>query len=213
MLLAAERKIVRQITSNSRICPQFHSFSSDGDATIVRQTQEDARMSSVIADDRGPAGNNTKLSVAMALRTAWVAWVALLVTPMLVSLALIWRLFIVPSSGASESGRWWFLAATLYLLVVVPCSFFWRNHVFKAYWTGKPVAPQKYLAGMLTIWGALVVGGIFSLVGCFVSGSLMPSIMPALLAFIFFITQWPSGRAMIGTVGDHEDPETYEEPR
>jgi hypothetical protein len=37
--------------------------------------------------------------------------------------------------------------------------------------------------------------------------------IPALVAFGFFATLWPSGRAMFKTDGDKEDPQLYEEPR
>jgi hypothetical protein len=107
----------------------------------------------------------------------------------------------------------WFLGASVYLLVVVPASFFWRGHVFKAYWTGQTIGPTTYLYGMLTMWAALEFGGIFSLLGCLVDHALLPNLLPALVAFMFYVTLWPSGRAMVSRMGHHEDAGKYEEAR
>jgi hypothetical protein len=107
----------------------------------------------------------------------------------------------------------WFLASSGYLLVVVPASFFLRGRLFKSYWTGHPIAPTKYLYGMLAIWSALEFGGIIALLGCFVDRNLLPNLLPALIAFMFFVTLWPSGRAMVRSVGNAQDPEVYEQPR
>ena len=72
-------------------------------------------------------------------------------------------------------------------------------------------------AGMMAVNPSLrvvlVVGGILSLVGCWVARTLTPNIIPALVAFVFFITQWPKGHAMLRPRGDRDDSETYEEPR
>jgi hypothetical protein len=171
-------------------------------------------MTNIVASGSVMARSGMTISAARALRVAWISWIIMLVIPFFLSLAMIWRLAIVPSSDQSAmTGDAWFLTAMLYLLVVVPGAFFWRGHVFKAYWTGQPVTPERYLFGMLSIWVALVVGGVFSLIGCFVTNSPLPNLLPALVAFMFFVTLWPSGRAMIGTVGDREDPQAYEEPR
>jgi hypothetical protein len=105
------------------------------------------------------------------------------------------------------------LASSGYLLVVVPASLFWRGRIFKSYWSGQPIAPAKYLYGMLSIWTALVFGGIISLLGCFADRSLLPNLLPALLAFMFYATLWPSGRSMVRSMGDAEDAGVYEAPR
>jgi len=169
-------------------------------------------MSHVTADSGGVAGVRPGLSVATAIRIAWVTWIALLILPFLVFLAMIWQTTIVPTSEVSEKGIGWFLASCLYLLLVVPTSFFWQSHVFKSYYTGETVAPGQYLFGKLSVWIALEVGGLFALVGCFVNNSPLPNLLPALMAFMFFVTFWPNGRAMVRHVGNSEDPGTYEEP-
>jgi hypothetical protein len=171
-------------------------------------------MTNIVANSGEMAHSRHSLSPAMALRTAWIAWIAMLVTPFFLFLAMIWKLEGSSNEPTSSTlADTWFTIAMLYMLFVVPASFFWRGHVFKAYWTGNPVAPDKYLQGMLSIWIPLWIGGIFSLIGTFVSNSALPNLVPALVAFMFFVTFWPSGRAMITHRGDKEDPQSYEEPR
>jgi len=150
-----------------------------------------------------------------ALRLAWLCWCVLGVIPFFLALWLIWHL----SGGAAAPHpphplrNRWFLGPMIYLILVVPASLFWRGRVFKPYWSGRTVPPGKYLLGMLAIWLALDLGGLLSLLGCVVTGSLLPNLLPALLTLMFFLTTWPSGRAMVRTVGQHTDPQVYEEPR
>jgi hypothetical protein len=160
------------------------------------------------------ANESAGISAGTAIRLAWIIWLILLTVPFLLFLGVVWTLSSGETAAKLVSGsQGWFLTAAVYLLVVVPVSFFWRGHVFKAYWSGKTVAPGKYLFGMVSVWMALEIGGIFSLVGCKVNDALLPNLLPALVAFMFFVTLWPSGRAMVRTVGGQEDPQFYEEPR
>jgi hypothetical protein len=161
-----------------------------------------------------PDGDRSELSPRQALRIAWCCWLILLSIPALVFLIVMWRMMDggVSGLGGAASERW-FLATMVYLAIAVPTSFFWRSHVFKAYSAGKSVAPRNYLQGMLTVWLAMEIGGILALVGCLMTGSLLPNLVPAMVAFILFIPFWPSGGAMTRPVGNEDDAENYEEPR
>jgi len=170
-------------------------------------------MANIAANGVVTVGHDSNWSMKMTLRVAWVCWTVLLVIPFFVTMAMIWKVAIEPHAAPAEhGGRGWFLFASAYLLVAGPMSFFWREHLFKGYWTGKPVSPGKYLLGMLVIWMALEIGGLFSLAGCFVDHSPLPNLMPALVAFMFFVTFWPSGRAMVRAAGQHDDPGKYRDP-
>jgi hypothetical protein len=166
-----------------------------------------------IQDGASAARQPGNLSVSMAIRLAWVTWVILLVIPFLLFLSVIWTLMFHESTGVPVERHSWFLASSAYLLVVVPASFFWRGRLFKTYWSGHPIPPAKYLHGMLAIWSALEFGGIIALLGCIVERALLPNLLPALIAFMFFVTLWPSGKAMVSSVGHEEDASVYEEPR
>jgi len=161
----------------------------------------------------GQGAEPAPTSVRTALRLAWSTWTVLLIIPFLLFLTVVWDLMFYQSTASRPPAQTWFLVSSGYLLVVVPASFFWRQRLFKPYWFGKPIAPAKYFFGMLTIWAALEVGGIISLLGCFVDQALLPNLLPALVAFMFYVTLWPSGRSMVRSVGHVEDPAVYEEPR
>ncbi|HEY1921458.1 MAG TPA: hypothetical protein VGG44_01735 [Tepidisphaeraceae bacterium] len=158
-------------------------------------------------------GTGASLTPRTALRLAWTTWMVFLIIPFLLFLTVVWTLGIQGGAKPQINEEHWFLGSSAYMLVVVPLSFFWRGHVFKAYWTGQTVPPTTYLYGMLTIWAALEFGGIFSLLGCFIDRALLPNLLPALVAFMFYVTLWPSGRAMVSHKGHFEDAGKYEEAR
>lgn len=154
------------------------------------------------------------MSPHTALRIAWVAWLVMLISPFALFLWMLWSLgewqsrHLIPKDNTG-----WFLASSFYLIIAVPFSFFWRGHIFKAYWIGKPVSANHYLFGMISIWVALEIGGLVSLFGCVATHTMLPNLMPAMIAFMFFVTLWPNGRAMIKPAGQYNDPEFYQEPK
>ena len=153
------------------------------------------------------------LTVASAIRIAWLTWLTLLIIPFLVSMYIVWKFSNHETVTHHDDGQVWFLISSLYLLAVVPLSFFWRAHLFKSYYAGTPVPPHKYLFGMMGVWMSLEIGGLFSLAGCMIYDSLLPDLVPALVAFMFFVTFWPGGRAMTGHAGTSQDPAVYQTPR
>jgi hypothetical protein len=148
-----------------------------------------------------------------ALRIAWFCWLGFLALPFVLFLYVVWSLMDNNEPRDLNAANGWFVASMVYLIVVVPLAIFWRSRLFRAYWTGECVSPKSYLIGMISVWLTLEIGGIFSLIGCLVTGSLLPNLLPALVTFMLFTPLWPSGRAMICSTGNTDDPEAYEEPR
>jgi hypothetical protein len=128
-------------------------------------------------------------------------------------LYVCWRLMDNTEPRDVDAANSWFIASMIYLIVVVPAAIFWRSRLFRSYWTGQCVSPKSYLIGMISVWVTLEIGGIFSLIGCLMTQSMLPNLLPALVAFMLFTPLWPSGRAMICCRGNTDDPEAYEEPR
>jgi hypothetical protein len=153
------------------------------------------------------------LTVASAIRIAWMIWLTLLVFPFLVLLCIVWKFANGEAAVRHDDHQTWFLVSALCLLAVVPLSFFWRAHLFKSYYSGNPLRPHNYLLGMLWVWVALEIGGLVSLFGCLIDRSLLPGLLPALVAFMFFVTFYPTGRCMTRGSGDSQDPEIYQTPR
>jgi hypothetical protein len=163
----------------------------------------------------GTSIRSEQITAELALRIAWISWLTMLAIPFVLFIAAVWIAMGDDGIGRTfgTESRAWFYVAVAYLITAVPVSFFFRSHVFKAYWTGECVSPRNYLRGMLAMWLTIEVGGIIALLGCIATKSLLPNLMPALVAFMLFTPLWPSGRAMVRHCGSQEDPEMYEEPR
>jgi hypothetical protein len=161
-----------------------------------------------------PIESGSELTPGRALRVAWLCWLVLLSVPALVFLGVMWSLGGNEATPGNEAAAdRWFLACMIYLAVAVPAAFFWRSRIFRHYWSGPAVSPKDYLKGMLIIWLTVELGGLASLIGCLVTHTLTPLLLPAIVAFMLFTPFWPSGRAMTNPVGNDEDFEVYEEPR
>ncbi|HVT90583.1 MAG TPA: hypothetical protein VHD56_17140 [Tepidisphaeraceae bacterium] len=165
----------------------------------------------VVAD----TGRNPQaLCADTALRIASWTWFAFLAFPFIIFLALIWHLMdndnLQPNPELADT---WFYASMGYMVFAVPLAFFGRSRLFKGYWAGEIVPPREYLMGMILIWGAMEIGGLFALAGCLISGTLLPNLLPALLAFMLFTPLWPNGHAMTRPLVNEHDPGEYEEPR
>ena len=170
---------------------------------------------SVASPSLAQSAENRPLSVRDALRKAWAAYIVLLVFPFVVFMAVLAYLSTGsgPATSSGALGQVWFVAALLWMGLAVPVSFFVRARIFRDYWMGKVVEPRDYLRGMLTVWGTIEIGGIFALVGCAVSGAVIPCILPAMVAFMLFCPFWPSGDAMVSPVGAEDDSELFRHPR
>jgi hypothetical protein len=155
-----------------------------------------------------------ELSAGMAMRFAWWSWLVLLLAPFVLFIFVAYRL--MDETGVARNqpmANAWFIGTMIYLIIAAPLSFFWRSRLFRQYWKGKVVAPRAYLIGMISVWLVLEIGGIASMVGCLMSNSILPGMLPGVAAFMFFLPLWPSGHAMTSlNVGNAEDPERYKEP-
>lgn len=153
------------------------------------------------------------LSPRAAFKTAWRLWTLMLVLPFFVFMAAIAYLMTSTVTARPELSHNWFVFAILWTGVTIPAAFFVRSRLFADYWQGRTVAPGRYLAGMLVVWLAIEVAGLISLAGCFVSGSLLPDLIPALFAFVLYLMLWPTGSAMTSPVGAEDDSSIFRHPR
>jgi hypothetical protein len=156
----------------------------------------------------------SRLTPQQALRVAWVTWIALLLVPYaILPFTLYFNIRNAAVRNKPDLADAWFLIIMLYLLLAVPAAFFWRSHLFKAYWRGETVTPRAYLSGMLTLWAALTIGGATAMIVCMATATLTPNVAPALIALFIFLLLWPDGSAMTSHLGASDDAELYTEPR
>jgi len=157
-------------------------------------------------------GETPPLTPDEALRRAWLWWVALLLIPFFVFLGVLLTLDAERPTNAGLANVFTMLSL-VWILVTFPGAFALRSYCFRAFWEGRPVESRSYLRGMLTVWGAMEIGGLLALVGCLVSNQLMPCLLPAAAAFVFFTPFWPSGSAMEETTGAEDDEQIFHYPR
>jgi hypothetical protein len=177
-----------------------------------------AELDSSLASESGSTGGGAspkrgELTPELALRSAWLWWVVLLLIPFVVFLWVVLAL-LASESGRNETlGNTFFMLSLLWLAVTVPGAFALRSYCFRAFWAGRPVEPRSYLRGMITVWLSMEIGGLVALAGCWLSNSLMPCLLPAAVAFMLFTPFWPSGNAMEETTGGEADEQLYHDPR
>lgn len=157
---------------------------------------------------------SSQLSVDTAMHIASWTWLGLLSLPFILFLAVVWHLMeLEGTAGNTELASNWFIGTMIYLAVGIPAAFYIRSLLFKGYLQGQLVSPKNYLIGMILIWGTLEIGGLLALVGCLMSGKLLPSLVPGLVAFMLFTPLWPNGHAMTRRLKNEHDPADYQEPR
>lgn len=170
-------------------------------------------MSTTTTPSPTPPDHPHDITPGEALWHAWLWWLVLLLLPFFVFIAVLFMwLFFEPTPNETVANVF-FVISMLWLLVSVPTAFALRSHCFKAWWEGQTVEPRSYLRGMVTIWMASEIGGLIALIGCLASGSLMPTLVPAAVAFMLFVPFWPSGRALVDAVGTADDDTYFREPR
>jgi hypothetical protein len=176
-------------------------------------------MAMTLANPSSPlSGHRAEMTPGSALRIAWVSYVIFAFLPFFLFVGVIVHAMnsttpVVDPLAFGSTAAKWCIGSLTYLAIGVPCAIFWRSHLFRAYWRGQRVAPSAYLHGMVAVWVALEIGGLLSLVGCLVSDSVMPGLLPAAVAGVLFAPFYPNGRAMVTTQGHSDDPESYQEPR
>lgn len=171
-----------------------------------------ATIASTSGSGGASSAHSHELTPETAIRYAWICWAVLLVAPFIMFLFVVWQ--VSGSDIVSPHANLWFIISMAYLALAVPAAIFWRSKVFRRYWNGEVVRPREYLRGMIGVWVTIEIGGLLSLFGCLMSNTLMPCMLPAAVAFMFFTPLYPSGSAMVRrNVGNAEDPARYEEPR
>lgn len=167
---------------------------------------------SVLLETR-ESGDN-ELNAGHTLMVAWITWFVMLTIPFLAFLGVMFHQIYGEGQVAAESTiRKWFVGSMIFCAVAVPLAFFIQGKVFKGYWKGQPVAPRDYLRGMFVIWLALELSGLVALLGCWMTGTMIPTMLPALVAFMLFVMFWPNGHAMTRPLVSEHDGADYEEPR
>ena len=143
------------------------------------------------------AGNCCAWSREHVRELAWTTWVILLATPFVV---LPFALHMTPSASGSgpkpELAEKWFLVVMVYLLVALPVALLIRSYLFRSFWQGRSVVPRVYYVGVFIPWAVVAVAGLVAELVCIATATLVPNILPALLALFIYLMLWPTGAVM-----------------
>jgi hypothetical protein len=146
------------------------------------------------------------------LQLAWTTWLVLLATPFVV---LPFALHMTPDGRGSgprpDLAEKWFLIVMVYLLVALPLALVIRGYLFKSFWRGRGVLPRSYFIGMFAVWAVVALAGLTAELVCVATATLVPNILPALLALFIYLMFWPTGTAMEPPATDR-NPEIDQEP-
>ena len=139
----------------------------------------------------------------------------LLLIPLFLFLGtIVYLLGSTAPTARPELGQAWFLTMMVAIAAGVPLAFYVRGKAFfYGFWSGRTVTPHQYIYGSLVVWTVIEAIGILSLVGCLVSGDLAPNLVPALIAFVVFVTQWPNATALYKNTGNRDDSSEFVHPR
>lgn len=156
----------------------------------------------------------SEMSSSQSLKTAWFLWILLAAMPLPFFIAVLMQQLNQEVTAAQNPVVYkWFIGTLIFTAIAVPAGFFLQQRFFRSYWKGQPVAPLKYLLGMLSVWVALNVCGLIALSGCLATRTLLPNLLPAVLIFGLFCVLWPNGHAMSRPLVSEQDAADYEEPR
>jgi hypothetical protein len=84
----------------------------------------------------------------------------------------------------------------VYLLVALPVALLIRSYLFRSFWQGRSVAPRVYYVGVFIPWGVVAIAGLVAELVCIATATLIPNILPALLALFIYLMLWPTGAVM-----------------
>ena len=166
------------------------------------------------ATDRvpGTGDDNGAWSRDSMLDLAWSTWLILLAAPFVV---LPFALHMTPSAFGDGPrpalADRWFRIVMVYLLVALPAALLIRFYVFRGLRRGRPVLPRAYYIGMLIVWVVVAAAGLASELACVATATLVPNVLPALLALFVYLMLWPTGAAMEPRAAEPRQ-DTGEEP-
>lgn len=137
----------------------------------------------------------TALSKQKALSTLRIIWASLLMGPIMFFVILM---FIVKptASGSTSLSQTLHMVSLVVTLVFIPAGYMIRLQTYKKHWQVNSVTPQGYLTGNLILLAICEGAALLGVIVTFLEGTVMPYIIPAFIAVMTHIINWPNGKAM-----------------
>ncbi len=127
------------------------------------------------------------------LRIVWMVTVLLILALLALGVAL------APSVAAArrpDLARPLQAAGLIVFFLLAIAGYVARLQLYKRHWRAHVIAPAGYLAGNVVLFGLLQVPAVLAFIGALVTGNRMPMLVPAGLAVVLCVLNYPSGAPM-----------------
>jgi hypothetical protein len=115
-----------------------------------------------------------------------------------------------PVGDDAELGQVLFYASAGLLALAVPTAYFIRGQIYKANWRGNAITPAGYISGNLLFLAMLEGASLLSLVAVLLGGAFWPNALPAALAVVVQLVNFPDGKPMRPALSEYErKPDGY----
>ena len=142
-------------------------------------------------------GERRGLGVEQAMTIAMIVWAACLVT--LLVLLSVAAVVALPGGAVAGDGAidGWFISAMILVAVLPTAAGFVHHYLFQRRHELGVVPPATYLQASLVLWGAILIAGVWSAVGCLMTRELVPHVIPLFISLFLLMGTWPNGKAMV----------------
>lgn len=134
-----------------------------------------------------------------ALTRLRIIWTALLLAPFLLFGILIIGMApktpTVPSTDPALVNLLHYISIAM-AAVLLPMGYFIRLQTYKKHWVMNAVTPRGYVMGNMILLAICEAIAMFTIIATYLAGVLMPFILPAVVASMTHIINWPTGGPM-----------------
>jgi len=135
----------------------------------------------------------------IALSRLRIIWAALCLSPVLLFVVLI--VMMAPKAAAVPTTDPDLVKMLHYIsigaaVVLLPLGYFLRLQTYKKNWVVNAVSPQGYITGNLLLLALCEGVALFTIIVTYLAGILMPFILPAIVASMTQVINWPTGKPM-----------------
>ncbi len=128
-----------------------------------------------------------------------IIWTALLLGPFLLFGILI--IGMAPAAPAAPATDPALISLLHYISIgmaatLLPAGYFIRLQTYKKHWVMNAVTPQGYVTGNLILLAICETIAMFTIIVTHLAGVLMPFILPAVVASMTHLINWPTGGPM-----------------
>ena len=133
-----------------------------------------------------------------AMATARLLWTALLLGQCLLLGGASAFTLLHMGGHQVDTGHMLSYIALFMCITMIPAGYVLRSQMYKRHWVDSTVRPRGYLLGNVVLWAICEGISLLGLVAVVLSGELLPTVIPTVLALGVLVVNFPNGAAMMG---------------